>query len=202
MTDQPTKADRLAEARQSYTGSRLTDQQFQEAWQIAGILHREIHHSGSFRDKLTDYAHAFARSEKFDAVKGETILRDIFAARYDQSLNQLREGLMAREAALQESSQNEALAYAHSIAKEIENTPDTPFYQAYDRAAVEMARAHDITEAGAKSLMKESYRADTGRELYEDGKAAEQEHHTPARAALNSERRKPAQCRARSGPRR
>ena len=44
------------EARQSYTGSRLTDSQFDEAWNISGIINREIHRSGSFREKLRRHA--------------------------------------------------------------------------------------------------------------------------------------------------
>jgi hypothetical protein len=36
----------------------LTESQTSEAFAIAGIIDREIQKSGTFRDKLTDYAHA------------------------------------------------------------------------------------------------------------------------------------------------
>jgi len=58
------------ESRQRYTGSRLTDSQFDAAWNITSIINREIHRTGSFREKLTDFAHVFARNEKFDAMRG------------------------------------------------------------------------------------------------------------------------------------
>jgi len=68
-------------ARESFHGQTLTDAQFDEAYAISSVLHREIQKSGSFREKPTDYAHAFARAERFDAMKGEEILRDVFKGR-------------------------------------------------------------------------------------------------------------------------
>lgn len=127
------------EARQSFTGIRLTYSQFDEAWSIAGILNREIHKTGSFREKLTDYAHVFARSEKFDAMRGETILRDIYSARHDESLNKTREGLMERESVLRDAGDDQALHHAHMVETLIQDGPTMPFYRAYDISAVEMA---------------------------------------------------------------
>lgn len=202
MTDQTTRKERIAEARQSYTGSRLTDQQFLEAWQITGILHREIHHSGSFRDKLTDYAHAFARAEKFDAVKGEAILRDIFTARYGQSLNQVREGLIEREAVVRDAAQDQALQHAQSVAARLQEAPGTPFYKAYDAAAVDMARQHGITEAGAKVLMTDSFKAAQGQDLYAYGKSLEQHHRFTERPVERTLPQMGQRYPTRSGPRR
>jgi len=97
----------LYEARNSFTGKTLTSSQFDEAWAVADIMKRGIGKTGSFREKLTDYAHAFARSEKFDAMKGETIIRDIYAARYGQTMNQTREGYLERENTLRESGKDQ-----------------------------------------------------------------------------------------------
>ena len=63
--------------RETYTGKRLTESQFAESMMIADIMRREIQHSGRFKEKLADYAYAFARTEKFDAQMGETIINGI-----------------------------------------------------------------------------------------------------------------------------
>ncbi|MCP4933238.1 MAG: hypothetical protein GY927_03320 [bacterium] len=136
--------------------------------------------SGSFREKLTDYAHAFARSQKF-AMKGESILRDMFKERYGETMNHMREGLLERENTLRDVGQEQALHHARSIEGMIKNGETMPFYQAYDRAAVDMAKQYNITERGAKEMMKTIYREVEGVELYETGKAAEKSHHAPTK---------------------
>ncbi len=174
---------RVQAARESFSGSSLTQSQFKEAWAISGILNREINKTGSFKDKLTDYAHAYARSERFDALRGETILRDIYTARFEMSLNQTREGLLAREEALPDTARARALTCAETIGELIQKAPTQPFYQAYDRAAVTLAKELNITQSGAKSLMKDEYQANHGRDLYEVGKEIEAAYHKPVREA-------------------
>lgn len=191
---------RLAEARSSYTGSRLTDSQFEEAWNIAGILNREIHKSGGFIEKLTDYAHAFSRTERFDAARGESILRDIFSARYGQSMNKTREALMDREAVTRNAAKDQALHHAREVGRMIQDGPTMPFYQAYDRAAVAMARQHGVTEAGAKSMMKEAFEAAESTSLYDHGKALEEQYHGPVREAQRATRQADRRQHQRSGP--
>ncbi|OXT01991.1 hypothetical protein B7H23_03380 [Notoacmeibacter marinus] len=176
------------EARNSFTGRTLTDSQFEEAWLVSQIIEREIHKTGSFREPLTDYAHAFSRSERFDAVRGETIIRDIFKARTGETMNQLRETLLQREVHSTEAMENDALEQARSVTERIRQGDTMPFYRAYDLAAVEMANEYGITEQGAKSLMKETYRLSEGRDLYEVGKEMEAEYHTPVREAERAER--------------
>ena len=171
--------NRLAEARKSYTGKSLTDGQFAESWALAGIMERNIRTSGSFRDKLGDYAHAYARSEKFDAVKGEVIIRDIFKARYGQTMNQMREDLKAREDKIKDSAKEQAIIHARRIEPLIRDGDTMPFYQAYNQEASQMAKNFGITEAGAKMMMRDAYRDVEGRELYETGKALEEKYHRP-----------------------
>lgn len=180
---------RMQAARESFSGRTLTTSQFQAAWALAGVLHGEIHKSGSFREELTDYAHAFARGERFDALRGETILRDIYKARYGETLNQTREGLMAAEEALPETARARALVQAETIGELIRQAPTQPFYQAYDRAAVSLATELKITQTGAKALMKESYQAAHNRNLYEAGKEIEEAYHKPVREAEIAERK-------------
>ncbi len=174
---------RVQVARGSFSGRGLTQGQFKEAWAIAGIVNKEIQNTGSFREKLTDYSHAYARSERFDALRGETIIRDIYTARFEQSMNQTREGLMAREEAMPENARTRALTCAETIGDLIQKAPTQPFYQAYDRAAVTLAKELDITQSGAKTLMKEAYQAAHGGDLYEAGKQAEEAYHRPVREA-------------------
>lgn len=175
--------DALTAARESFSGRTLTEGQFKEAYAIAGILHQEIQKTGSFREKLTDYAHVYARSEKFDALRGETIIRDVYAGQFGQSLNQTREGLIANEEALPETARSRALTCAETIGDLIQKAPTQPFYQAYDRAAVTLANELKITQTGAKTLMKEVYQAAHNRDLYDAGKELEAVHHKPVREA-------------------
>ena len=192
-------------ARQSYTGSRLTDSQFEEAYNITGIVNREIQKTGSFREKLTDYAHAFSRSQKFDALRGETILRDIYSARYGESMNQTREALMERIDRLGDrADKTRVLDHARSMESMIKDGPTLPFYQAFDIAGVTMAREFGITENAAKMLMKDSFEEAEGRELYTWGKDLEDRFHRPVaeaeRAARRTEKQENSRCCARSGP--
>ena len=56
MTDQtnPRQTETRQAARESFSGRTLTEGQFDDAWALTGMVHGEIHRSGSFREKLTD----------------------------------------------------------------------------------------------------------------------------------------------------
>ncbi len=186
MSTQSDQHDRIQAARDSYSGKSLTNSQLQSAWAISSILHSQIQKTGSFREPLTDYAHAFARGERFDALRAESILRDVYTVRYEQSLNQTRESLLEREKTLPETAQARALPQAQSISARIHDGATQPFYQAYDRAAVALSKELSITQAGAKSLMKEAFTQSPesqGRTLYEVGKDYEDAYHRPAKEA-------------------
>jgi hypothetical protein len=191
--DTDTIDDRRAETRQSFTGRGLTESQFDEAWALAGIMAREIRKSGTFREKLSDYAHAFARTERFDALRGEEIIRDIFKARYGETMNQMRERMVNREHEIETAIGEDALRRAQSIPDLIREAPTMPFYRAYDQAAVAMAAEHGITEAGAKQMMKAAFAsyAHEGRDLYEAGKEAEKLYHKPVREEASRSQGKP-----------
>lgn len=191
-----TETETRLEARNSFTGKSLTDAQFDEGWQLAGVLERGIRKSGSFHEKLTDYAFAFARSERFDQMRAETIIRDLFKSRYGQTMNQMREDLMAREADVRGIAQDDALQHAQTIPVMIQDGETMPFYQAFDRAALNMAEQHNISEVAAKTMMKEAFERAESRDLYAVGKEAEQEFHQPKReaerAARNTQRNRPS----------
>lgn len=176
------------EARNGFTGKSLTNSQFDEAWAVAEVMHRNIDKTGSFIEKLADYSHAYARAERFDQMRGETIIRDVFKDRYGQSMNDMRKELLAREANLPKTAQSEALEQAHRIEPMIRDGETRPFYRAYDSAAYTLSEQLGITETGAKELMKTAYREAEGKELYETGKALEKAHHEPAREAAKQQR--------------
>ena len=111
----------------SFQGQTLTDAQTDIAMNLASIINRHIHKTGSFREPLTDYAHAFARSEKFDAMKGETIIRDVFAAQFGRTMNATREALMVREQNLPESTPELALQSARKTMEAISTGETEPF---------------------------------------------------------------------------
>ena len=176
------------EAKNSFTGKTLTVSQFDESWAVAEIIHRGIEKTGSFREKLTDYSHAYARSEKFDQMKGETIIRDIFKARFGETMNEMRLDLKKREENPTEDARKVALSEARRIEPMIRNVETMPFYRAYDHAAYTLAQHLAITETGAKELMKETFREAEGQELYDHGKAVEKEFHQPVREAAQQAR--------------
>ena len=184
---QPSEA-KPHDVRNGFTGKTLTNGQFDEAWAISGIMERSIGKTGSFIEKLGDYSHAFARTEKFDQLKGETIIRDVFKDRYGQSMNQMREELLSRESNLPKQARTEALEQARRIERLISEGETRPFYRAYDSAAHTLSEHLGITETGAKELMKTAYREAEGKELYETGKALEKAYHEPAREAAKQQR--------------
>lgn len=179
---------RIQNTRESFTGKSLTDSQFTESLALADIIATNIRNTGSFKEKLDDYAHAFARAERFDAMRGEAIIRDIFKARYGLSMNQMRKGLLEREAEIKDSVTEQAITHAREIEPLIRDDKTMAFYQAYDKQAAKMAKSFGITRSGAKAMMKEAYRKIEGRELYETGKALEEKYHLPAREAEREQR--------------
>ena len=176
------------EAKNSFTGKTLMVSQFDESWAVAEIIHRGIEKTGSFREKLTDYSHAYARSEKFDQIKGETIIRDIFKARYGETMNEMRLDMKKREENPTDDARKVALSEARRIEPMIRDDETMPFYRAYDHAAYTLAQHLAITETGAKELMKETFREADGQELYDYGKAVEKEFHQPVREAAQQAR--------------
>lgn len=187
-------------ARESFTGKTLTEAQLDESWNLAGIMERSIRRSGTFSEKLTDYSHAFARTEKFDQLKGETIIRDIFKARFGQTMNQMREGLMEREAQLGPDAAQEALEYARRVLDDIQQGETMPFYAASDRQAQPFAQTFSVTEVAAKKSMSAAFKEAEGKDLYEVGKALEKEHHLPTREARREARQADRRERAPAGP--
>lgn len=170
---------RLMDARMSETGDKMTDAQFDEVWAMTGIMDRTIRSTGVFAEKLTDMAHAYARTQKFGAPQAETIIRDIYEARYDQTMNDRRKALVEAEEKLPQAARNRALDQARDLRTMISDGETMPLYRAIDIQANDIADRYAISEAGAKRLMASMYQQAEGRSLYDDMKAVEAEHHAP-----------------------
>ncbi|AXX98094.1 hypothetical protein [Profundibacter amoris] len=183
-----TNRETIKKARESFTGQNLTESQADIVAGLTGIIDRHIHKTGSFREPLTDYAHAFARSEKFDAMKGEMIIRDFYKARYGRTMNTTRETLLENEKNLPETAREQALQAARQTLDAISKGKTEPFYKSYDREGSALARELSITESGAKHLMSECYQSVEGRALYEAGKKLEEKYHRPNAEAARQER--------------
>ena len=153
----------------------LTYQQMTEAEAITRIIDCCIHATGSFRDKLTDMSHAFARTERFDASRAESILRDFFVERYGMTMNQRREAPRETEAALRPEDRATALMHALTVERKVAQDGE-PFWRAYDRTATDLAEHFGITDMAAKTMMREAFQTDQGVELYDRCKDHEQKH--------------------------
>lgn len=176
---EPKEQQRVIDARESFSGRLLSNPQFDEAMAITGIIEREILKSGTFREKLADYAHAFARTENFDALKADTIIRDLFKARTGKTMNEMREALLEREEKLTAGQRKAAYNYASGVGEMIESGRKISFHRAFTHQAQALATELGITDAGAKRLMKEEFSAASGKDLYEHGKAVEEKFYRP-----------------------
>lgn len=194
---EPKENKRVAAARESFSGRLLTDRQFDDAMTITGVIEREFKNSGAFKDKLGDYAYAFARSEKFDAVKAETILRDLFKERTGQTMNQLREELVKREEAITDEHRAQAYARACEIGDMMENGVKLSFHRAYAHQAQQLAGEIGMTDTCAKRLMREEFAAAESSELHDWGKELDERFYRPQIDAEKAgrEEREPTQKR-------
>ncbi|WP_306261302.1 hypothetical protein [Pararhizobium sp. IMCC21322] len=185
-------------AMESKTGRSLTGSQFQVVWNLTEITHREILHSGKFKDVLTDFSQTFARHQPFDAMKAEIIIRDVYASRYDLTMKANLKVLQDREATLTDLEKSKGHAYAINIGIRIEDG-DIPLYRALDKAAVDYAQDLGISEAGAKRVIAESFKAKEGKDFYQWAKETEKQHYTPeSRSYSRRERKEDGQAQRRT----
>lgn len=190
VTYDPKEMQRVAAARESFSGRLLTDSQFDEAMSITGIVEREIRNTGLFKDKLSDYAFAFARTQKFDQAKAETIIRDLYKERTGITLNKTREDLLAREQALTPQQKSGAINYAMAVEPMMRDGQKVSFHRASAHQAAEMASALNITETGARRLMGEAFQAQRGEDFYKWGKEVlEEQYYRPQIEAEKQQRR-------------
>lgn len=194
MTDTTHQPSLFDEARESFSGRLLTDAQFNEAVAITDIIKSQIQRTGAFRDKLGDYAHAFARTERFTSDKAENTLRDLFKSLNGQSMNEMREDLMAREESveLDEPTLAQVKENISAIHTMIKDGDKMSFNRGYHQQADDLASKLDITNAGAKRIMVEVFREEKQMELYDWGKSLEEKYYRPQIEAEAAERKQTA----------
>lgn len=192
---QPDEARHAAEARMSFSGRLLTDRQFDDAMAITGIIERRIEETGTFKDCLNDFTNALARTERFDAMKADSIIRDLFKIRTGMTMNEKREGLMERETKLFDRKNNPAEAErqkAHQAALEAGKTVETgnkiTFHRALNFESVQLAGELDVTHVAAKKLIQQSFEETENRPLREWGDELDEKHYRPQIEAEKKER--------------
>jgi hypothetical protein len=167
-------------ALQSYSGRRLSGSEFEDVYAITGIIARDIERTGSFFEVRKGYAFAYSMGKKIDTEQAKDVIGDVFKARYGQTMNEMRETLIANE---QKATAKMAAPYAQNVRNLIKDGETMPYYKALDQSSAEMAQAHGITQNRAKALMKE---ADD--QMYDIGKELEAAYNVPVREAARSER--------------
>lgn len=185
----PGENQRVVQARESFSGRLLTDRQFDEALAITGIIESEIKRSGAFKDKLGDYAYAFARTERFDAMKAETVLRDLFRERTGQTMNQMREDQAKRQENVSDDQRQRAYEQATAIADLMENGVKLSFNRAVAHQAQQLAQEMEVSDAFARGLMAEEFEAAEGRSLWDWGKELDEQIYRPQIEAEKQERK-------------
>ncbi|MCF6301875.1 MAG: hypothetical protein L3J13_01515 [Devosiaceae bacterium] len=176
-------------ARESFSARLLTDPQFDECMAITNIIGREIRRSGKFKDKLGDYAYALSRSEKFDAAKAETILRDLFKECTGQSMNQMREKLVKGEETISDDHRQKAYQSACDIGDLMENGDKLTFHRAFATQAQNLAREFGITDIAAKRIMSDEFKGAEGSSLYDWGKELDEKFFRPQIDAEKQQRK-------------
>jgi hypothetical protein len=176
-----------AAARESFSGRLLTDSQFEDLIAITEIIKREIHKTGLFKEKLSDYAHAFSRTQKFDQIKTQTIIRDLYKEHTGMTLNQTREKLLSQEESLSPHQRYEGLKFAEAVEPMMRDGNKISFNRAASRQAADMAAQLKITEVGAKRIMAETFKEKHGEDFYSWGKDVLDEQYF--RPQIDAERR-------------
>ena len=203
---------RVTEARESFSGRLLTDDQFNEAMAITGIVEKQIQKTGTFKDKLGDYANAFARSEKFNMIQAESIVRDLFKIRTGKTMNQMRENLIEQEDKLlgkpvrpngkddeasksveptmSDAGRNSVYQATTAIGEMVESGDKMTFYRAYSHQAAQLAQDFGITEMGARRVMRNEFKAVENQELLDWGKELDNTFYKPQIEAEKAQRSK------------
>ena len=184
----PEEIKRLGVARESYSGSLLSNHQFDDFIAFTDILEREIIRTEKFKEKLSDLSYAAARTDKLDALKTEETIRGLFKARTGMSMNEFRETLIERGEKLSFEDRQRAYHYAKEVGSMIENGNKIAFYRAYSHQAATYADEFGISHKKAKSLMQDAFEVQEGKRLYDWGKEKEAQFYRPQIESEKAER--------------
>lgn len=184
----PAPEDREKTTRESFSGRMLNNRLFADFVAVTQIIERGIRENGSFLDQLGDYSYAIARSQRFDAAKADTTLRDLFRERTGQTMNQLRERLIQREESLTPAEKSRALTFAAEIGGIVEVGDKLTFNRVLAEQAQRYGDELGITHTKARGLMAEAFEASEGRSIYDWGKELDQRFFQAQVDAEKSER--------------
>jgi len=192
MMYNPDEMKRIGDARESFSARLLTERKFEDAMAITG----RIKETGKFKDCLNDFANAYARTERFDIMKADSTLRDLFKIRTGVTMNQMREALMENEQKLfdrknnpAEAERQKAYMAANEVGRMVEEGNKMSFHRAFAQEASVFANEHNITDVGAKKFISETF-AETENHVFHDwGKELDEKFFRPQIKAEQKERR-------------
>ena len=175
--------------RESFSGLLLTNRQYDEAVAITHILEREIKRTGTFKDKLEGYAHAYSRSERyFDAIKTDNMLRDLYCERTGETMNQTRERLAKNLEELTDDERSIGYKYATATGDMMEQGIKITFKRASSHQAQAMGEKLGITDVAAYSIISEQFEAVEGQSFRDWGKELDEQFYRPQIEAEKAER--------------
>ncbi len=195
--------ERLVKFRQSTCAQWLSNSQFDETMAITGIIRRQILKTGKYEEKLSDYAHAFSRSEKCDPIEATKTIHFLFKARHGQSMEQMRETLRNRasqifqwgvvnkhsdditdakeEPELQLTKEEKEQVYkaAVQIGQMVKKGKKMPFRLAHEYQVAALSQDFRITEYWAEAIIDEQFKKVNGRNLYDWGRLLDRKYYHP-----------------------
>jgi hypothetical protein len=190
------EAERVAEGRDSFSGRIMSDRQYHDVIAVTGIIERRIQEQGKYKDTKNDFVNALARTERFDVMRANTIIDDLFRIRTGMTMKQMMDGLIEKERALFNRENNPAEAersQAYEAALEVGDMVETgkmmSVNRAYAHVAANLAGQLGITHVGAKILISESFEETEGQPLREWLKDLDREYFKPQ---VETERQKSA----------
>jgi len=192
----PDEMKRIGESRESFSGLLQSDRQFEDTTAIVGIVKRRIQETGKFKDCLNDFSNALARTERFDIMKADSIIRDQFKIITGVTMNQMREALMENERKLfdrennpAEAEKQKAYMAANAVGRMVEEGNKISYHRALAYEASQLATELNITDVGAIKLMAETFKETENQELREWGKELDKKYYRPQIDAEQKQRR-------------
>ena len=176
MTDQTQETKPL---REHFSARLLRDDTFQDAVAITKIMEREINRTGTFKEKLSEYSIALARSERFDTMKAEGIIRDLFKERVGVSMNQMREQLVKHEDTYTDADQQRTAKVPDEIKTLMERHPKMTFQRAFSQKASELGVELGVTDRRAQTLIRNEFEQANGGKFYDYGKSLDESIYRP-----------------------
>ncbi|MBG6166776.1 polyhydroxyalkanoate synthesis regulator phasin [Labrenzia sp. EL_195] len=187
ISDQATPETHDDEGRESFSAKLLTDTQYEDFMDVTKIVERNINTEGRFKEKLQDLSYAMARTENMKAERAEVIVRDLFKARTGYSLNEMRKQLETNFEQLTSDQVNSAATHIDKIRVRVETGDKITFRRAVSHEAADLGSSLNITDAAARSLIKDSFETKNEQSFYDWGKQLDEQFYKPQAEAARLE---------------